>query len=410
MRAGTLGNERSAWAQLQIVLSRAGRSLAYTQQGKRDLRLDFLRGLAVSAMIVDHVGGDTVLTALSGGNKAIVSAAEAFVFLAGLVLGIVYGGRIRRAGTEQALWGLVRRAFVLYRVSLGMALAFLALFFFTDLRLWGYRPGLLGVGDPIQAVVGAITLHYSFHGSDVMVMYTLMLSAAPLIFFLMHRGRTREVLIGSALLWAIYQRYPAEASFPWPVQNSAFPVAAWQLMLVLGLVVGFHRARVQEWLLSGSLSSRLAVLGSAVGTYLLFRSEALYGSQSLPVAIFGDATYASLFDKAGLAPGRVLAFLGIAILAFTVVSALWVPLKATLGWFALPLGQNSLYVYVSHLFVIVFIYNLVPLVLTRTAGVITVDQLNLGAQLLELGVVWVLVRSQFLVSIVPQHGPNHTAG
>ena len=46
-------------------------------KGKRDLRIDLLRGFCVFVMIVDHVGGETSwLYALTGGNRLYVSAAE----------------------------------------------------------------------------------------------------------------------------------------------------------------------------------------------------------------------------------------------------------------------------------------------------------------------------------------------
>lgn len=401
------GKPRSG--QLQIELLRLRQALAYRQSGRRDLRLDFLRGLAVSAMVVDHIGGDTPLTRLSGGNQAIVSAAEAFVFLSGLVLGIVYGGRIRRGGAEAALWGLVRRAATLYRASVGMALAFILIFLYTDLRMWHDRSEGLGVADPVQAVVGALTLHYSFHGSDVMVMYTIMMAVAPPIFYLMFKGQTRLVLLGSFVLWALFQRYPQEASFPWNVQNSLFQVAPWQLLLVLGIATGYHRNTVQNFLLSGTQPARAIVAVAAVGGFLLFWSEEAFRAVPLPPAWFGNTTYGAIFDKPGLGPGRVLTFLCVAVLAYTIVNALWVPLNTLLGWLMLPLGQNSLYVYVAHGFVLIAIYNLVPIILMQSAGAISPDNLNLGAQLLGLGVLYLMVRSQFLVSLLPQHGPHHTA-
>ena len=45
----------------------------------RDSRIDLLRGLAVIAMIVDHVVGDSPLRWLTGGNHFYTSAAEGFV-------------------------------------------------------------------------------------------------------------------------------------------------------------------------------------------------------------------------------------------------------------------------------------------------------------------------------------------
>ncbi len=398
MAVRTVARERPWSWRLWGGLRAGATSLGYAENGKRDLRLDFLRGIAAVAMVVDHVGGDTFLTALSGGNKFIVSAAEGFIFLSGLVLGMVYGERMVKLGPVEAARGMLKRAFTLYKASVGMALSFIALFLVTDLRLWANRDSGLGTDNPAQAIVGALTLHYSFHGSDVMVMYAIMLLVAPAIIFMLYRGRTAVVLAGSIALWALYQRFPQEAVVPWTIANSAFPVAAWQLLFVLGMITGFHRERVTAWLVNGTGSNRLTILASASVVYLLARSEQLFGSAQLPSALFGDATYASLFAKSDLGPGRVLAFLGIAVLAYTVTNSLWVPLKHTLGWFIIPMGQNSLYVYIMHIFVVVGIYNLAPMAYYWT----TADTLNTAAQILTLALVWTMVRTRFMFAVVPR--------
>ncbi len=66
----------------------------YREQGHRDTRLDLLRGYAVFAMICDHATNISWFSPFTGGNRFVVSAAEGFVFLAGLVVGMVYGGRM----------------------------------------------------------------------------------------------------------------------------------------------------------------------------------------------------------------------------------------------------------------------------------------------------------------------------
>jgi len=381
------------------------RSLSYSDPGKRDMRLDFLRGLAISAMVVDHIGGDTFLTTISGGNRWIVSAAEFFVFLSGLVLGIVYGSRMKRAGFGAATTGLLRRALTLYQSSVGMALGFVALFMLTELRLWVDRPSGLGLSNPLDAVVGIITLHHSYHGSDVLVMYTIMLVFSPVVFLLLHQGRIWYVLGGSFALWSLYQGFPQQSYLPWTVTNSFFPVASWQLLLILGIVVGYYRGVVTGWLCGGGASCRLTVLTAAFALYLLVRTYQLFGDAQLPQALFGDATYSSLFAKEGLGPGRVLAFLCVGLLAYTVVNLLWVPLYRSLGWLMLPLGQSSLYVYVAHLYVLVVLYNMVP-----HLSWIPADAINISAQTVGLGVCWLQVRYQFASFVVPRHGPHHTVG
>src|SRR6478672_2178664 len=74
------------------------RAAAYPLAEKRDLRLDLLRGFCVFAMVVDHIGGSSWLYTLTGGNRWLVSAAEGFVFLSGLTMGLVYRQKVRRSG------------------------------------------------------------------------------------------------------------------------------------------------------------------------------------------------------------------------------------------------------------------------------------------------------------------------
>jgi hypothetical protein len=50
----------------------------------------------------------------------------------------------------------------------------------------------------------------------------------------------------------------------------------------------------------------------------------------------------------------------------------------------------------------------VPAVASLLPGEVDADRLNLGAQLLGLGTIYLMVRGRFLVSILPQHGPHHT--
>lgn len=371
------------------------RSMAYADTSKRDLRLDLLRGLAVAIMVVDHIGGDTVLTQLSGGNRFIVSAAEAFVFLSGIVVGLVYGDRLARLGPREAFKGLLRRAFTLYKASVGMALVFLALLLGSNVRLWAERSAGQSV-DLKEVVAGILTLRHSFHGSDVLVMYTLMLLVAPVVLYLLEKKRTLPLLGVSVAIWGLNQLVPGQGAFPWKVEESHFPVAAWQLLFVLGIVVGFHRDLVSRWVLAGSAGSRAAVFGLGGLAYLLAWSSERFGATSLP-ALLGGGVYSDLFLKESLAPGRVLAFLGVAVIAYTLVSALWVPLRAGLGWLLIPFGQNSLYVYIMHLFVLVAVYNLAPLAMPLLG-----DGVNLAAQLLGLATVWVMIHRRVLFRLVPR--------
>src|SRR5436190_1647309 len=91
----------------------------------RDRRLDFLRGYCVFAMAVDHLGSSSWLTPLTGGNRFFVSAAEGFLFLSGLVMGIVYRPLVERTGLRGAADKALRRALMIYALTVLATLGFM---------------------------------------------------------------------------------------------------------------------------------------------------------------------------------------------------------------------------------------------------------------------------------------------
>src|SRR5689334_13540200 len=142
-------------------------------RGNRDLRIDFLRGAAGIAMLVDHVGGDkSWLYAITGGDRWYVSAAECFVLLSGVVTGIVYGPIMTRYGGGAVARKLLRRAGLLYLWSTVMTL------------LEPFAANLLGLGwdDPLrrmtlfQWIVSVVTMHRTYHLTDVLLLYALLFS------------------------------------------------------------------------------------------------------------------------------------------------------------------------------------------------------------------------------------------
>src|SRR5205823_10521200 len=184
------------------------RALAYPATDRRDLRLDLLRGFCVFAMIVDHIGGSSWLYAFTGGNRWLVSAAEGFVFLSGLTMGLVYREKLRRYGLRAATRAALRRAGTLYLLTVALTLSFTALARLTDLAVCADRA--LATGEPAELLLGALTLHYTYHGSDILALYTLLVAGAPLLFFLLDRGYAGLVLAGASLLRLGHLLFPEQ--------------------------------------------------------------------------------------------------------------------------------------------------------------------------------------------------------
>ncbi|MDQ3809879.1 MAG: OpgC domain-containing protein, partial [Chloroflexota bacterium] len=233
---------------------------------RRDLRVDLLRGFCIFAMVVDHFGGQSWLYALTGGNRFYVSAAEGFIFISGFVMGLAYRRRRDRSGLVPAMSEALKRARTLYFATVALTLIFSVLFLYTDIQLWTGRDFGLGIDSLAEIAVGALTLHYTYHGTDILAMYTLLVLVAPFILLLLSVGEWYWVLGTSWLWWLAYQLYPEQAGLPWYIRHGEnFPIAAWQVLFVTGYVLGFFREAIAAWLNRfRRLRVALAALGGAI--------------------------------------------------------------------------------------------------------------------------------------------------
>lgn len=366
---------------------------SYRPQGKRDLRLDLLRGLCICIMVIDHIGGLSPLRALTGGNTFFVSAAEGFVFISGLLLGEVYHKLLLRDGFRAALVKALQRARKLYVLTfvLTIGLAYAS---------WLAGSPWVGPDDiyaPLQFAGRVLTMARSYLFTDILVMYTLLIVGAPLVLWLLSRGWTGLLLLGSWALWLAYQIWPQQASLPLPTIQ-AFHPAAWQIFFVHAMALGYHRQRVARWF--WSLPHGRLTVGLACCFGLLLAVYLTRGALLAPL-IPGDTTafLQAVFLKNPVRIGRIVAAAIVFPLAYLLVSYLWVPLRSAFGWLLLPLGQHSLYSYIMHLPIII----LFAFIFRWPAGATFTEQMiNMAIQFAALACLWVMIRRRFLFSVVPQ--------
>jgi enterochelin esterase-like enzyme len=329
---------------------------SYRPESARDLRLDFLRGFAVVAMIVDHVGGPSWLYAFTGGNRFYTSAAEGFIFLSGLLVGLVYGRIVAREGFASGMRKALARAGVLYLLTVSVTLPLLVISEVLEL------PWARGVyfTDPLALVIGVLTLHRTYYLIDVMALYTLLLALAPVALYLLVQGHTRWLLAGSWGLWLAFQIAPEQAEVPWTIAgNYLFHFSAWQVFFFTGMALGYHRDRVASWFSARTQRVLLVLTGlgflgllvlyrldDSVWQWLPARNPALAESSELLVLLFG---------KGDVRPGRLLASIVVFGFLFLLVTVAWRPLYRSLGWLLMPLGQNALYAYTAHIVLVVLL-------------------------------------------------------
>jgi hypothetical protein len=372
----------------------------------RDPRLDLLRGFCVFAMIVDHVGGTSWLYVLTGGNRGPVTAAEGFVFLSGLVLGMVSRRRVERDGLRAAIRSSLARAWTLYGLTVALTLIFVALTVDTDLAIWVDRSLLGEITSWPALVTSAVLLRFTWHGTDILALYALLLAASPLALFLLAEGRHWRLLGGSWALWLMFQVAPEQAVIPWPIEHATtFPFAAWQALFVSALVVGYRREELAAWIARASerrpdtdLRYRAGLAFAACGLVVFGVALSVGQAHAMGASATTLGTF-DLYDKASLGIGRLAAFASVAVLVYSVLTVCWHPIERAVGWLLIPLGQASLYAYAVHLFVIVLAYNVPPYVGSDQPGW---ELHNTIGQLVLVLLVWAMVKRRVLFGLIPR--------
>jgi hypothetical protein len=170
---------------------------------RRDLRLDLLRGFAVFAMIVDHIGGESSwLYAVTGGDRFFVSAAELFVVVSALTMGLVYSKVYVRGGTRAILAKAARRTYLLYFLTVSLTLATALVAVVLELP---WAPPTSGLAAA-EFVWGVLSLQRAYYLTDVLLLYTLLVLFAGPVLAAMVRGYTWLVLAASWGVWAARTR------------------------------------------------------------------------------------------------------------------------------------------------------------------------------------------------------------
>ncbi len=363
------------------------RGWRYPQVARRDARLDLLRGFCLFAMIVDHIGGPSFLHLFTTGNTFYVSAAEGFVFISGLLVGIVYRGVLAREGLRAAARKALVRARTLYVLMVALTLVF----YYISLPLGLFWTRTVDMSNPLAFAWQVMTFQRSFHLTDVLALYVLLLLGTPVALWLLHTGRTRWLLGGSWALWLAYQFAPELAAQPLAGVKSFHP-AAWQVFFVHAMAIGYHRAALARW-----MHQRRRMRIAAIALAVLVAVGVVYATGG---SVLGTARplLGEFIDKTSVGPGRLLTAAAFFPLAYLLVTYLWGALTRALGWLLLPLGENSLYSYTLH----------VPLVAAANllgdspGTTLASHAANVAAQLAALFIIWRCIQRKVLFGVLPR--------
>lgn len=221
-------------------------------QSRRDHRVDFLRGLALAIIFVNHVPGN-FYEKLTPKNFGFSDAAEIFVILAGFASAYAYFSRFERGEIWEAVCKAWRRAGVLYMSHVVTTVAAVALLCFAS--LYFMRPDYLSdtivymdikplMDDPMRGFIGLITLGHQLGYFNILPMYMGLLLMLPAIMVLA-RLSLRLLLAVSVTLWFATALFALDVpNYPMP-GGWFFNPLAWQLLFVIGFVLGQRQREAQ---------------------------------------------------------------------------------------------------------------------------------------------------------------------
>ena len=306
----------------------------------RDLRLDFLRGYCVVVMTVNHLGTFPAWTRpLTGAGSLWVSAAEGFVLVSGVVLGMLYRKRVKERGWHWSARKIGRRALQLYLLGvLGQIILSTGDYL---LRFYQDRPSPLPMDYRSLLEAALYQAQYKFPGVDLLPLYAVLLPYGLLLVYLLTRGQWKWVAIISLFAW-----YAKHVDLGWfSLFHTGFPFNLWQLPFTIGVVAGYFTKQLPKWLarLPGRRSSWSAILVGSAAVLLFVNYQVTFHDWFPEIEWLKSSS--PLFMRSPLALGRVVLSVWIFAGLYSMVSWIWGVLEPPIGWLLLPLGKNALTAY-----------------------------------------------------------------
>jgi len=312
---------------------------------RRDSILDAVRGLCLVLMTINHLPGNR-FQRFTYQSLGFVSAFEVFVFLSGLVTVWVYGTVWDRWGLIAFSRRLARGAWRIYAVSMSATLFLVLLTLIGGSRFSAWRPlVIIGHSNVWSLLISVVTFRHTIAWISILRFYCWLLCLIPGILFLLRRGRERLLLALSVTIWGGLQIYVARHGYAESGQMfvSLLQLACWQLLYVLGSILGYRRV-VSAPTLVPKCKPLVPIFVAIAAVLFLLRQEFPF---AIPGAHAFLARHAWLADKQTLGPLRLLDFVVLLALVALVVQKLGPKIKRLFVYPPLEfLGQHSIYVYV----------------------------------------------------------------
>lgn len=321
-------------------------------------------------VVLAHIQVPSVYSYLIDERIGVVTPAEIFIFISGLLIGLIYPKRIHQLGWKKTAGLLLRRSTQLYLISLCVVVAVYLLRFLPGLdssvlstyvdmatgRVYDLYPN--DGGTAIKFAWNMLILRSGPGQFNIMGLYVVLMLATPVILLLIHRGHVWLLALVSGGLYLFNYLQPTRI-LPSQFEN-AFSLLAWQMLFVAAIIIGTFwntiKVNVQRrasWLLP-------VLIGAFFGFFLFSLNNPwieMPGDMRLSWIDPERYTiiYRDMFSRVQLGIGRAVNVIIAFSLGYVLLTWLWKPVYRAFGWFFLPIGQASLFVFAIHLiFVLLF--------------------------------------------------------
>ncbi len=357
----------------------------------RLVTLDLMRGYFIFVIIIDHLmRWPGVFDWFTGQGRLWVSAAEGFIGISGLLIGMVRGRKDSELPFIFVTKKLWKRAGVLY---LWAIICTASVYFFIS--RWGanitpYPPGIDSFSPGVNDYLEIATFQATFGWTIFLMYYAVFLLFTPLVVYLLRKNYWWLVIILSVAVWIAGCRI-----------SSMF--LSWQLLFFLGAVLGYYFKEVTSFFRNlrhrdfyQTLLYTFTALTLAASIFTIF-AWPLVKADWFPISYEAFLDYRTYIDpffvREMLMPVHLL-------LVATWLSTLYMLTKRFetqivkyTGWLLLPFGKRSLFVYILQGFVVILINIVVP----PSTNILFNALVTIGTLLLLLQ----LTKVKFLHKIIP---------
>jgi hypothetical protein len=317
---------------------------------KRDPRLDFFRGVAMFLILIAHTPGNLWVNWLPA-RMGFSDATEIFVFCSGMASAIAFGKIFDQQGMFMGTARILHRVWQVYWTHIALFFAVVTQLIFIDSLLSPVDRAFTGTynlhiffENIRECIFGLLTLTYVPNYWDILPMYLVILALVPIVMFL-RRLNPYAPFIFMAALWLLagmrYLDLPAE---PWSDRRWFFNPFAWQLLFFTGF------AFMRGWLPTPPISRNWMIAAAVVVLASVPFSQHYLLWEIKPIQ---DIRWSiqPLTSKTEFGLFRYLHFLALGYLGYSIATQLGERMSGIVVDLTRKVGQQSLAVFASSLFI-----------------------------------------------------------